>query len=370
MGETDSIAGAILTIDLGALVANYRRLQRLVAPAALSAVVKANAYGIGAQEAVPALLAAGCRHFFVAHLSEALAIRALIPANHPLYVLNGLVPGAEALCLEHGIVPVLNSRSQVANWRQLAKQRDIPLHAVLQVDSGMSRLGLSADETRQLAADPEFRRDVSLRAILSHLACADDPASPESERQRSCFQQLADLFPDVPRSLANSGGCLLDARFHGEIARPGIALYGGDPAQPLETPFQPVVRLDARVIQLRTVADGTGAGYGFSWHAQGTRRLATLSVGYADGWLRSLSNRGSAYVQGIRAPIVGRVSMDSIIIDVTSVPENQISEGDFVELLGPNQRLDDVARDAGTISYEILTSLGARYERRVLPIPA
>ena len=366
MGLSDSIAGAILTIDLAALVANYRRLQRAAAPAELAAVVKADAYGLGAAVVVPALLAAGCRHYFVAHLSEALAIRPLLPAGCPLYVLNGLAPGAAALCADSGIIPVLNSTSQIAGWRQLARARGAPLAAVLQVDSGMSRLGLSVSETELLAADDSFRQEVPLRAIMSHLACADDRKDPASEQQRQCFRQLAALFPGTPRSLANSAGCLLDAGFHFELARPGIALYGGDPQHPLDQPFQPVVRLDARIVQLRTVADGAGAGYGFSWRASGTRRLATLSVGYADGWLRSLSNRGAAYVHDIRAPIAGRVSMDSIIIDVTAVPEGQIAEGDLVELIGPNQRLDDVARDAGTISYEILTSLGRRYERRVL----
>lgn len=369
MGLPDNIAGAILTIDLGALVANYRRLQRRVAPAQLSAVVKADAYGLGAAHVVPVLLAAGCRHFFVAHLAEALAIRPLLPADCPLYVLNGLVPGAEALCADQGVVPVLNSVSQVAGWRQLAVTRGAALPAVLQVDSGMARLGLSAAETAALADDDTFRRQVPLRAVMSHLACADDPANPESERQRRRFQQLASLFPGVPRSLANSAGCLLDHGFHGDIARPGIALYGGDPTNPLETPFEAVVRLEARVLQLRSVPAGAGAGYGLSWHARGTRRLATLSIGYADGWPRHLSNRGSAFVRGIRAPIAGRVSMDSTIIDVTDVPEAAIAEGDLVELIGPNQRLDDVARDAGTISYEILTGLGHRYQRRVLSAP-
>ncbi len=368
MSLPDGIAGAILTVDLGALVANYQRLRRLAAPAAVAAVVKADAYGLGVQHVVPALLAAGCRHYFVAHLQEALAIRPLLPDDCPVYVLNGLVPGAESHAADHGITPVLNSRSQVAGWRALAERRRQPLAAILQVDSGMARLGLTEDETEALAADPLFRQQVPLAAIMSHLACGDDRENPESARQNQRFQRLAALFPGVPRSLANSAGCLLGPAFHHELARPGIALYGGDPTHPLATPFQPVVHLVARILQLRRVGAGAGAGYGLAWHADGPRRLATISVGYADGWLRSLSNRGAAYLRGIRCPIAGRVSMDSIILDVTEVPEAAVHEGDFVELLGPNQRIDDVARDAGTIAYEILTSLGRRYRRRVLPV--
>ncbi|MCW2387313.1 alanine racemase [Sphingobium sp. B11D3B] len=368
MDNSDSIEGAILTIDLSALVANYARLRNRVAPAELAAVVKADAYGLGAGIVVPALVSAGCSHFFVAHLAEALAIRPLVPANSTIYVLNGLTPGAEAICADHAIVPVLNSLGQAWRWRDLAIQRKCPLSAILQVDSGMSRLGLSPEEARQLAGDAQFRRSVPLRAIMSHLACADEPQNAANDRQRTQFEKLAELFPNVARSLANSGGCLLDSVFHGDIARAGIALYEADRADGAEAPFAPVVRLDARVIQLRTVPDGAGVGYGLDWQARGERRLATLSVGYADGWPRALSNRGAAWSGGVRLPIAGRVSMDSMTVDVTALAPGALAEGDFVELIGPHQRLEQVARDGGTIAYEILTNLGARYARHILPL--
>jgi alanine racemase len=368
MNDFESIEGAILTIDLPALVANYERLRNRVAPADLAAVVKADAYGLGVQVVVPTLVAAGCSHFFVAHLAEALAIRPLIPVGRTIYVLNGLIAGAEAICVDHGIVPVLNSLAQARRWLDLAVQRKCPLHAVLQVDSGMSRLGLSPADAEYLAADAHFRRYVLLRAIMSHLACADKPESAANEQQREQFTRLASLFPDAAQSLANSGGCLLDSAFHGDIARAGIALYGADPADGTDQPFAPVIRLDARVIQLRTVLDGTGVGYGLDWRACGERRLATLSIGYADGWPRSLSRRGAAWFGDVRLPIAGRISMDSMTVDVTGLPLGTLEEGDLVELIGQHQRLEDVARDAGTIPYEILTGLGPRYARRIVPL--
>ncbi|MBC2667156.1 alanine racemase [Novosphingobium flavum] len=363
----DDIAGALLTIDLSALVANYRRLAARVAPADLAAVVKADAYGLGAAEIVPALVSAGCRHFFVAHLGEALAICNHVPRGSALYVLNGLVAGAEATCAGADIVPVLNSLGQAHRWRDLALRRGRPLPAVVQVDSGMSRLGLSAADAATLAADLDFRARVPLRAVMSHLACADEPGRPANARQHAQFAELAALFPGAPRSLANSGGCLLGAAFRGQIARAGIALYGSDPAEDLAEPFRPVVRLDARVIQLRTVPAGTGVGYGLDWIAPVERRLATLAIGYADGLPRSLMGRGAAWFGGVRLPIVGRVSMDSMTVDVSDLAPGALSEGDLVEIIGANQRVDDLAAAAGTISYEILTSLGARFGRTYVP---
>jgi len=368
MADSDMIAGAVLTVDLPALIANYQRLRERVAPASLAAVVKADAYGLGATTVVPALVASGCEHFFVAHLSEALAIRPLVPSGSLIYVLNGLIAGAEELCADNAVVPVLNSFAQAQRWLALAKRRMCPLPAVLQVDSGMSRLGMTLQDIDQLAQDPSFRRYVMVRCVMSHLACADEPANGANEAQCQQFEALAASFPGVARSLANSGGCLLGEAFHGDLARAGIALYGGDPADGPEPPFAPVVRLDARVIQLRTVPDGTGVGYGLDWQAKGERRLATLSIGYADGWLRSLAGRGAAWFGDVRLPIAGRVSMDSMTVDVTALSPGVLAEGDLVELIGPHQRLDDVARDAGTISYEILTRLGTRFARQVRPL--
>jgi len=330
----------VLTIDLGALVANWAYLARTTQADRVGAVVKADAYGLGARVVVPALVRAGCRRFFVAHLAEAAEILDLIPDDGWVAVLNGLNPGAEEVCANLGVRPVLNSVGQARRWQAEAERRGVALPALLQVDSGMSRLGVSAQEAQDLAVDSGFAAAVKLEAVMSHLACADEPDAPANTEQLARFRSLAALFPGVPRSFANSPGCLLPPAFHGTIARPGLGLYGANPGSTSPSPFIPVVCLQARVIQTRRVPAGAGVGYGLTWHADAETGLATLAVGYADGWLRSLSGRGAAYWQGIRLPIVGRVSMDCPI--------------------------ETVAAEAGTIPYEILTSLGHRYERVVI----
>lgn len=360
MGSLDC-AGAVLRIDLNALVENYRIIARRAAPAEVAGVLKADAYGTGASAVASALLEAGCRHFFVAQLNEALALKPDLPDPVQLFVLNGLQPGAERQCRDAGATPVLNSLDQIRRWSGLAQATGRPLPAALQVDSGMSRLGLSSDEAKAILADRSLLNGIDLVLIMSHLACADDPSSAFNDRQVVAFNDFARHFPDVPRSLDNSGGSFLDHP-HYEVVRAGIALYGGAPQNGLN-PMRPVVSLEARIAQLRTVTSGTGVGYGLSHRAERISHIATIPVGYADGWPRHLSNRGAAFIGNIRVPIVGRVSMDSITLDVTGVPDMLLYPGAPVELLGPHQSIDDVAADAGTISYEILTQLGHRYAR-------
>jgi alanine racemase len=358
-------ASSRLTVDLGALRANYRTIARRVAPAACGAAIKADAYGLGAKDVAPALYAEGCRVFFVAQFREALNVTDTLGKDAEIVILNGLEPGAEAACAAHGFLPVLNADSQVARWRGLARAKGRPLPAVLQVDSGMSRLGLDATAAASLAADPAFARDVPLRLVMTHLACADEPGRAANAEQRARFQELRSLFAAVPASIANSGGAFLSTAFHCDLVRPGIALYGVQPNS-RSAPMHPVVRLDARILQIRDVEAGVGVGYGLDYAAPSRRRLATLGIGYADGWPRSLGDTGSAWHAGQRLPIVGRVSMDSITVDLTALAPDALAEGDFVELLGPSQSLADVARDAGTIAYEILTRLGTRSERIVI----
>lgn len=356
-------AGGILTIDLAALARNYRRLCARATSAPVAAVVKADAYGIGAARVVPVLHEAGCRDFFVAHLVEAARLKPHIATDARLYVLNGLLPGGERLCADLGAIPVLNSVDQIRAWSALAAARGKPLAAALQVDTGMARLGLSFDELEQLAADPAPLAGISLRLFMSHLACADEPELEANPRQLAVLRAASGLFPGVPVSFANSGGVFLGADYHGELARPGVALYGGA-SNPAEPPMQPVVRLDVRVIQTRTVPAGTAVGYGGTHVTRGETRIATLSAGYADGLPRSLGNRGAAYWNGTRLPIIGRVSMDSLMIDVSGVAADALAAGTLVELIGPHQTLEAIAADAGTISYEILTRLGQRYHRQ------
>jgi len=361
-------AGGRLTIDLGALVQNYNLIAARVSPSRASAVIKADGYGLGADHVVSALRSAGCETFFVAHLSEALHLRARY-LDCQFIVLNGLPAGAEQTCADAGCIPVINSFDQLERWNAqgLAMGRALP--AAIQIDSGMSRLGLSHTETRLIASAPGSYRGLDIHLVMSHLACADDPEAEATEIQRVRFDTLADLLPPRARSLANSGGIFGSIDLHYDLVRPGIALYGGAPQQHSANPMRPVVRLEALIIQVRTVLPGTGVGYGLTYVANSQRRLATLSVGYADGWPRHLGNKGSAFVKGVRVPIVGRVSMDSMIVDVTDVDEAFVSPGDWVELIGEHQSIDDVATDAGTIAYEILTQLGARYERIYITPP-
>lgn len=352
-----------LVVDLGALAANYAVLQARQPDARIAGVVKADAYGLGAGRVAKTLYDAGCRDFFVAQLGEALDLAAELPATARIHVLNGLAPGAEAAAAAAAVIPVLNSLDQVARWEQEARRRNTRLPAAIQVDSGMARLGLAAEEVAVLAADPAWQEAIEVVLVMSHLACADEPAAPANLRQFECFRALAARLPAAPQALANSGGAFLPG-FGLDLVRPGIALYGVDPVDDRGSPLKPVVSLGAPVIQLRDVPAGTGVGYGLAHVTRAPRRLATIGVGYADGWPRALSDRGAVYAGGIRLPIVGRVSMDSTIVDASALAPGLLRPGDRVELIGPHQSLADVARDAGTIAYEILTGLGTRFERR------
>lgn len=351
-------AGGVLTIDLAALRHNYTTIANHITPTRTAAVVKADAYGLGAERVAPAFYQAGCRDFFVAHLGEAIALRPALASDATLYVLNGLQPGTETLAARDAIVPVLNSLEQVENWASLAKSMGKKLPALLQIDTGMSRLGLSAKELDQLTGDLSLLDPIDLRFIISHLASGDEPENPANARQLAAMKAALARFLKVPVAFANSGGAFLDKSYHFDLARPGVALYGVGPA-----PIKPVFTLSARVIQVRDIDKGAAIGYGGTYLAQGPMRIATIAVGYADGWFRSLGNKGSAWFGDTRLPIVGRVSMDSITLDVSRLPEGTLKLGSLIELIGPHQRLEDVARDCDTIPYEILTALGNRYAR-------
>jgi alanine racemase len=359
-------AGAWLSVDLVALRDNYRRLRQRLDGAVCAAVVKADAYGLGAARVAPALAGEGCRQFFVAHLDEALALRPLLAESCEIFVLNGLPPGAEAEAGAAGVVPVLNSLAQLDAWAALARRQERTLPAVIQVDSGMSRLGLSPAELARLGEAPQRLAGLDLRLVMSHLACADEPAHPANAAQRASFEASRRLLPAAPASLANSSGIFLGPDYHFDLARPGVALYGGNPLPGAANPMRPVVRLEAKVIQVRELPAGAAVGYGYSYRAAAPMRVATISVGYADGWLRSLSNAGQAYFGEVALPLVGRVSMDSVTLDVSALPDAALPPGAVVELLGERQSVDAAAAAAGTIGYEILTSLGHRYHRRYL----
>lgn len=360
-------AGAVLTIDLDALRWNYRILKQKVGPGVrCGAVVKADAYGLGAAHVAPALYAEGCRDFFVAHLGEGLDLRPLLPASASIFILNGLPHGGEADCADACLVPVLNSRGQLDAWSRCARGLERTLPAVVQVDSGMSRLGMSPREVIRWTDDGAHSDSIGIRLVMSHLACADEPAHPANQMQLASFVQLADRFAGVPRSLANSSGIFLDRDFHQDVTRPGAALYGVNPTPGQPNPMRPVVRLSAQIIQTRDIAEGDHVGYGWDFRADRPTRLATLSIGYADGLHRALGRRGVVYFEGRALLIAGRVSMDSISVDVSSLPPTHLGPGSAIEIIGEHQSVDDLADAIGTIGYEVLTSLGHRYERNYL----
>ena len=361
---------AILTIDLDALAANYRRLRDLAGSAECAAVVKADAYGLGMAEAAPALARAGCKTFFVATLAEATALRALLP-QAIIYVFSGLMPGTAGLYRASNLLPVLNSAEEIKEWASFCLSRDETLPCAVHIDSGMNRLGLSAHEVDQMAEARELWQAMTLSLVMSHLACADEPDHPKSETQRNMFDRLRARLPRAQASLANSAGILLGPGFTYDMVRPGIALYGGHPRRHGKNPFRPVVHLKGRVLQVRRVAPGETIGYGATRTMTRPSRIAVVSVGYADGFFRSLSAKDgqdslAAYFGPHAAPILGRVSMDLITIDVSDVPEEISGRGDWVELMGPNVEAHQVAARAGTIDYEVLTNLGRRAFRRYL----
>jgi alanine racemase len=355
-------AGGVLEIDLAGIVANWRYLSRQVAPAACAAVVKADAYGLGALAVATALAADGCRRFFVATLDEALALRTAIPDPLEIMVFNGPTRASAMEFVEHSLVPVLNDPGQIEDWRRAATRQG-PLPAMLHVDTGMARLGLTFREFERLADGLRCFSPICWRAVISHLACADEPAHPLNAQQRLLFDTLRGRLDDMPASLAASSGIFLGREFHFDFVRPGAALYGVKPLAGAPNPMRQVVRLDARILQIREVDAGQPVGYGASHVMPAAGRLATVAVGYADGWLRSLSHRGSGRIGGVRVPLVGRVSMDLAVFDVTAVDPRVALPGRFIELLGEDYGVDAAAADGRTIGYEILTALGRRYHR-------
>jgi alanine racemase len=356
-------AGATLTIDLDAIRANYRTLRGLVAGGECAAVVKADAYGLGAARVAPALLAEGVRTFFVAHLDEGIALRRHVGADTRVIVLHGPLPGTETDCLHHDLIPVLNSIDQVRRWRGLAQGLGRAVPSVLQLDTGMSRFGLSEDDIRAILTDGEGLNGLDLHLVMSHLACADDPANPASGHQRARLTHMRAMLPAAPLSLSASSGIFLGRDFHFDLVRPGAALYGVAPNEAGPNPMRPVVRLQARILQTRHIGPGDGVGYGLTYRPTAPRRIATIATGYADGFMRSNAGQGCAWLDDLHLPVLGRISMDSMAIDVTDAPESRTGPGAMVDLLGPRRGVDDVARAAGTIGYEILTSLGHRYHR-------
>jgi alanine racemase len=354
-------AGAILTVDLAALVANYRRLRAELGTVECAAVVKADAYGLGLAAVARALAGAGCRSFFVAHQIEGQALRALL-AEADIYILHGAMAGTEAGFAADRLIPVLSTPAQIDGW--LAA---VPNHpAALHLDSGLNRLGLSPAQLDDLLATPERLAALELTLVLSHLAAAEAPENPANREQLDRFRALKAKLAAPRSSLANSSGIFLGPEYHFDLGRAGVALYGVNPTPGRPNPMLEVVRLQGKILALREIDRGEGVGYGAAYRAAGPRRIATVPVGYADGYFRALGNNAFAALDGQRIPVVGRVSMDLITLDVTALPAGAAEVGRLVDLIGGAVPLEAVAAAAGTIEYEILTALGPRYHRHYL----
>ncbi|MEM7141590.1 MAG: alanine racemase [Actinomycetota bacterium] len=350
-----------LTIRLGAVAANYRQVASLADAAAVGAAVKGDCYGLGLEPVVRRLWLEGCREFFVASVEEGIELRAVLP-DARINVFNGAMAGTAADLVLHDLVPIVVDRAQLDGWRTVAAARDAPLPVGLHVDTGMHRTGLPAAEAPVIAHDPSSLEGLEVRHVMSHLASADDPASDQPERQLASFRDVRTALPMGIASLANSAGVVRGADFHFDLVRPGIALYGGSAVAGEPSRFRGTALLEAPILQTRELEPGDEVGYGATYVASRIERHAVVPVGYADGFHRAASGRGVAAIGGHRVSVVGRVSMDLTILDVTEVPRDVLAQG-VVEMIGDHVPVDEVADVAGTISYEILTSLGRRYER-------
>ncbi|MDI9847214.1 alanine racemase [Rhodoblastus sp. 17X3] len=364
--EDRAMGESILTVDLGALAENWRRLSARVRGAECAAVVKANAYGLGVAPVAQALLDAGCRTFFVAHLREGEILRQVVRdgAQARIFVLNGLAPSSARFFVESQLIPVLGSLPEIAEWAEFCVADGVPHPAAIHIDTGMNRLGLAA---RDLKLARALTSSFTPVLAMSHFVSAEDISAPSNRLQIERFEQACAQLPPMPASLCNSSGLFLEDAPFLDLCRPGYALYGGNPTPGSDNPMRRVVGLSSLVLQVRDVAAGEAAGYNARWTAPSRRRLATINLGYADGYPRSGSEGpigAEVFAGGHYCPIVGRISMDLSIIDISET--GPLRRGDRVEILGPNISIDELAAESGTIGYEILTRLGARYRREYI----
>ena len=362
-GPVAAETGGTLTIDLAAIVANWQALSRQLLTVECAAVVKANAYGLGLKPVVAALADAGCKTFFVADIAEARTVRARAK-DATVYVLHGFTLQCAEAFIELAARPVINSMTELAEWDAFVADRAWQGGAALHVDTGMNRLGVSPEEAAALAPRAQTQNH-GIALLLSHFACADIPDHPLNAKQLQLFRELRPLYSGIPASLANSSGIFLGDTTYFDLARPGAALYGINPTPGRPNPMRSVVELTGRVVQIRAVAREQTIGYGATWTARRNSRVAVVALGYANGLLRAGSASdehpgGAAIVAGKRCPIVGRISMDLLMLDITDLPDGAVRRGDFAALIAGELGIDEVAAAAGTIGYEVLTRLGMR----------
>jgi alanine racemase len=359
-------ASGVLTIDLDAIVANWRKLEKTAVPAECAGVVKADAYGCGLTPVMQALAGAGCKTFFVATIDEARAARAAVPSA-TIYTLDGFFQSCGDAYAKIDARPVIGDLHELAEWDVFCRRTGWAGGAAVHIDTGMNRLGITQLEAQGIVPRIEAG-DHGITLVMSHLACAEILNHPLNAKQVTAFREIAALYSGVPASLANSSGIFLGAQFGFEMVRPGAALYGVNPTPEADNPMQAVVELKARIMQVRNVERGDSVGYGATWTARRPTRLAIVAAGYADGYFRAAgSNDGTrgaeVVVAGKRCPVAGRISMDLMAIDITDLPPNAARRGHMVTLIGEGITVDELAHHFGTTGYEVLTSLGPRYAR-------
>ncbi len=375
----EHLAGCRLTIDHKALTQNWETLNKASPNARTGAVVKANGYGLGLGEVGLSLAAAGCEVFFVATPDEGARLRSVLKTRE-IFVFGGLTLRNAATYAECNLIPVLNSLEDIKVWAEFWKLRGSRRPCAIQLDTGMNRMGLSADEIKIFNDDKELRFSVNVITVLSHLACGDDANNSMNSQQLERFVEKSSAFSGCELSLANSAGILLGAEYHFNLVRPGIALYGGEYGAPGESAMKPVVQAQARISQIRTAKKGEVIGYGGTYTFERDSKIALVSIGYADGYHRAASGHGVLLrngetkgavgaIDGKLVPVIGRISMDCTAFDVTEISDQLLEENRYIELFGDTVLLDEAARAAGTIGYELLTSLGQRYFRNHINQP-
>lgn len=356
------IAGAHISVRLSSIAGNYRKAVALAGTARAAAVVKADAYGLGLRAIAPALIGAGAEDFVVARIAEGITLRTLAPKVR-IFVLDGAVAGNENALIQYRLTPCLNSMEQIANWSRAAQNAGGALEAAVHIDTGMNRLGLSGADVSVLASEPQkYLHGIRVVLWMSHLACSDEADHPMNRMQLERFRAALGKLPAAPASLSASGGIMLGRDFHFDLVRPGICLYGGNPMASGENPFATGVSCSARILQVREAGADESVGYGATYHTKRPSRLAVAAYGYADGLMRTVSNHGYGAIGGVKVPVVGRVSMDLVIFDVTHLTDVP-QPGMDAELFGDTVTLEELARASGTISYEILTQLSPRAAR-------
>ena len=353
-----------VVIDLSALAQNFRQLSKRIAPAECGAVVKANAYGLGAVEVAQALAVESCKRFFVATADEAFELSAALP-DLDVYVMEGLSACEIKEVGQRSIWPVLNTLEQVELWAS-AIDYDSTRRCCLHLDSGMNRLGMGESELSVVCADERVLDKLNIDFVMTHLACSDEANHPQNDTQLAIFDRLRRQLPSHRSSIVCSAGVFLSKQFYGDLARPGIALFGGNLHSDSNVKMKEVVKLQGRVLQIRLVERDGAVGYGATTQVKKGARLATIAMGYADGYHRSLGGKASAMIGTHQVPLIGRVSMDYVVLDVSTLAESEITVGDWATLIGGGIDIDILATQAGTISYELLTGLGRRVTRRYL----